>query len=160
MKKFLLSLLSFLIIACSGFVAIAQEPIDLEAINKIRQEGLENSQIEEIAFMLTDQSGPRLANSPGYNRSAELAVAQLKDWGLENAQTEAWGEFGRGWEVKKSYIAMTKPYYMPLIAVPNAWTGSTKGLIKQNPMLINISSEEDLEKYNPLPVKMINKLFL
>jgi len=141
------SLLSFLIIACSWFVAIAQEPIDQEAINKIRQEGLENSQIEEIAFMLTDQSGPRLANSPGYNRAAELAVAQLKDWGLENAQTEAWGEFGRGWEVKKSYIAMTKPYYMPLIAVPNAWTGSTKGLIKQNPMLINISSEEDLEKY-------------
>lgn len=140
-------ILSLLFISCLAFVTIAQESVDLEAINKIRQEGLENSHIEEIAFMLTDQSGPRLANSPGYNRAAKLAVDQLKRWGLENAATEAWGEYGKGWEVKKSYIAMTKPYYVPLIAVPNAWTGSTSGVIKQQPIIVNVSSEDEIANY-------------
>jgi hypothetical protein len=50
---------------------------------------------------------------------------KLTEWGLSNANLEPWGEFGKGWEQTKCYVAMTAPYYMPLIAMPRAWTGST-----------------------------------
>ncbi|MEO9484725.1 MAG: M20/M25/M40 family metallo-hydrolase [Ekhidna sp.] len=130
-----------------AFVAHGQEIIDKEAIEKIKKEGLENSQVEQIAFELVDKAGPRLTNSAGYQRAAEYAVSQLTEWGLENAKTEAWGEFGRGWEVNKSYIAMTKPYYMPFIAVPKAWTESTDGPISGKVIFVEINSEEDFDKY-------------
>lgn len=141
MKKVLLILLA----AVTG--VYAQESVDLDAIAKIRQEGLEHSRIEDIAFILTDESGPRLSNSPGFSRAANLAVKQLTEWGLQNAKLEPWGEFGRGWELSKSYIAMTKPYYMPFIAIPRAWTGSTAGLVTGSPVVMDVNSEEDFAKY-------------
>ena len=54
----------------------------------------------------------------------------MKSWGLSNAALEKWGEFGKGWELDKNYLAMRKPYYSPLIAIPQAWSSGTKGLVK------------------------------
>lgn len=130
-----------------AFVAVSQETIDVKAIKKIKKEGLENSQVEQIAFEIIDKAGPRLSNSNGYERAATYAINQLTEWGLENAQKEAWGEFGRGWEVNKSYVAMTKPYYMPFIAIPKAWTESTDGPVSGKVLFVEINNEEDFEKY-------------
>lgn len=124
-----------------------QEAIDTAAIAKIKNEGINNSQVEQIAFELIDKAGPRLSNSNGYERAVTYAINQLTDWGLENAQKEAWGEFGRGWEVNKSYVAMTAPYYMPFIAVPKAWTESTDGPVSGQVMFVEINSEEDFDQY-------------
>ncbi|EAZ81001.1 M20/M25/M40 family metallo-hydrolase [Algoriphagus machipongonensis] len=143
MKKLLLALPALFVAS----FAFCQEKIDQNAIEKIKNEGLNNSQVENIAFELVDKAGPRLSNSEGYVRATEYAVKQLTDWGLENAHTEAWGEFGRGWEMEKSYVAMTKPYYMPFIAIPKAWTESTAGEISGKVILIDAKTEEDLEKY-------------
>ncbi len=143
MKKNTL-LLTFLFASAIGF---AQEKIDYDALNRIKEEGLKNSKIEEIAFYLTDYSGPRLSNSPGLKTASEWAVEKMQEWGLENAKLEAWGEFGKGWHVEKSYVAMTKPYYMPFIAVPKAWTNGTNGLVKGEVVVIDIKSEEDFAKY-------------
>ncbi|TDI73431.1 MAG: M20/M25/M40 family metallo-hydrolase [Bacteroidetes bacterium] len=138
----------FLILALLlASISISQENIDLEAIEKIKNEGFNNSQIEKIAFELIDRSGPRLTNSKGYERAANYAVKQLSDWGLVNATTEPWGEFGRGWEMNKSYIAMTKPYYMPFIAIPKAWTESTNGQITGKVVFLDIETEEDFANY-------------
>ena len=125
----------------------AQEVIDLETIHKIKQEGLRNSGIEHLAFQLTDAVGPRLTNSPGHIKAADWAVEQLKEWGIQNAAREEWGEFGKGWSVDKCYVAMTQPYYMPFICVPKAWTISTDGLLSDKVVLLDISSEEDIEAY-------------
>ena len=127
-------------------MTFAQE-VELEAIEKIKKEGLENSKVEEIAFQLVDKAGPRLSNSEGYARATEYAVKQLSDWGLANSKTEAWGEFGRGWEMEKSYVAMTSPYYMPFIAIPKAWTESTDGEISGKVIFLDIKTEEDFAKY-------------
>lgn len=117
------------------------------AFEKIRNEGFNNSHIEKISFELIDKSGSRLTNSIGYDNAANYAVKQFSDWGLVNAEKEAWGEFGRGWEIKKSYVAMTKPYYMPFIAVPKAWTESTSGPIMGNVIFLDIKAETDFENY-------------
>lgn len=140
---------SFLFIPAlfAASIAFSQEKIDLQAIEKIKKEGLENSKVDKIAFELVDKAGPRLSNSEGYKRASDYAVEQLTAWGLENAKTEAWGEFGRGWEMEKSYVAMTKPYYMPFIAIPKAWTESTNGEVSGKVVFIEATTEEDLAKY-------------
>jgi len=137
-------IISAFLISSLGF---SQDKMDMEAIEKIKNEGLNNSQVENIAFHLIDESGPRLTNSEGYARAANYAVQQLSDWGLSNSTTEIWGEFGRGWEMKKTYVAMTKPYYMPFIAVPKAWTSGTNGEVNGEVMFLDIESEDDFEKY-------------
>jgi Peptidase family M28 len=128
-------------------ICIGQETIDTNAIEKIKNEGFNNSKVEQIAFQLIDKSGPRLTNSNGFERAANYAVSQLSEWGLTNVNKEPWGEFGRGWEVNKSYVAMTRPYYMPFIAVPKAWTESTTGEVTGKVVFLDIKTEEDFVKY-------------
>lgn len=139
----------FLLITSLLTMAItwAQNDIETAAIEKIKNEGLNHSQVEQIAFELIDKSGSRLTNSKGYERAAAYAVAQLTKWGLESATKEYWGEFGKGWEFNKSYVAMTKPYYMPFIAVPKAWTVGTNGPVNGKVVFADIKSEEDFAAY-------------
>ena len=107
--------------------AYAQDAPDTAIIARIREEAFRHSQVMNIAFHLTDASGPRLSNSPGLERAQQWAIATMKQWGLVNTALEPWGTFGRGWEVKKDYLAMTEPYYQPLIAYPDAWTRGSGG---------------------------------
>ena len=143
MRK-LTALLLLLFINCSLF---AQEKLNLEMINKIKDEGTKNSKVMDIAFQLTDVNGPRLAGSPGYTKAANWAKSELTKWGLTNAALEPWGEFGRGWELKESYVAMSAPYYKPMIAYPKTWTKGTKGLQNADVLLIEAKDSADLEKY-------------
>ena len=131
------------------YVNAQQEKVDMDVVNKIRKEGLENSKVMEIALYLTDISGPRLTASPGYMRAATWAKNKLSEWGLSNANLEPWGDFGKGWEQTKCYVAMTAPYYMPLIAMPRAWTGSTPGdgPLKGEVVLIKANDSVELMKY-------------
>lgn len=130
MRKLTFALWLFLI----PVVFFAQEA---SVIQQIKKEGLENSQVMDIAFHLTEKSGPRLMNSPGYYRAMDYSVNQLKEWGLENVKKDEWGDFGKGWELKKFYIAMKSPWYKPIIAFPKAWTSSTNGLKTSEVILID-----------------------
>src|SRR5476651_719441 len=125
----------------------AQETVDPAMVQKIRDEGLNHSQVMNTAFYLTDVSGPRLSGSPSLKHAQEWAVSQLKSWGMANAKREPWGKFGKGWEVEKNYAAITVPYYHAIIAIPKAWTPSTKGLISSEVVILKIDSVSDFAKY-------------
>jgi len=145
MKK-LISLLTVFVFISS--VSIAQEEkLDMDMVSKIKKEGLENSKVMEIAMYLTDVSGPRLTSSPGYMRAANWAKNKLSEWGLVNANLEPWGDFGKAWEQQKCYIAMTAPYYEPIIAVPRAWTGGTNGPLTGNVVLVKAKDTTELLQY-------------
>ena len=121
-----------------------QQSHDADMIARIKKEGQDNSQVMYIAHHLTDVSGPRLTNSPGFFRAANWAKDEMTRWGLVNAHLEPWGEFGKGWQQEKCYVAMTLPYYPPLIAMPRAWTGSTNNLLKGEVMLIKAQDTTDM----------------
>ena len=125
----------------------AQEKLDLDMINKIKKEGADNSKVMDIACQLTDASGPRLTSSPGFFRAANWAKNEMSRWGLANAQLESWGEFGKSWELQRSYVAMTAPYYKPLIAFPKSWTKGTNGLQNAEIIIVTLKDSTDLEKY-------------
>ncbi len=124
------------------------ENIDLSMIYKIKQEGLKYSQIEELAFGLTDLTGPRLTGSSGMTRGNEWAKAKMEELGFQNVRIEAASEFSKpGWDNLKTYAAMTAPYYANFACNPVAWTGSTNGLVKGEVVLVDIKAEADIEKY-------------
>src|SRR5690348_10463215 len=73
------------------------EKVDLAAVAKIREEGLQRSKVMDITSYLTDVYGARLTGSPTIKAAADWTVSQLKSWGVSNAHLEPWGPFGHGW---------------------------------------------------------------
>jgi hypothetical protein len=131
------------------FILPAQDKADMQAVAKIKEQGLNQSKVMDYAHYLTDVIGPRLTASPGYRKAANWAKDELTRIGLVNAQVEPWGDFGKGWEQLKCYIAMTAPYYQPFIAMPKAWTGSTPGkkLLKGEIILVKAKDTVELMQY-------------
>ena len=77
MKKTLLSAFLPIVIFSALF---AQEKVDMQMTQKIKDEEKNNSQIAMIAHNITDICGPRLTNSPGYNRSLDWISQTLSLW--------------------------------------------------------------------------------
>ena len=141
-------LLPVLLVFVSPFFVMAQtEKIDQNMMQQIRTEGMQHSHVMDIAFHLTDGNGPRLTGSPGYMRAANWAKSQLAQWGLANTMLDPWGDFGKGWELQKSYVAMTSPWYKSLEAYPKAWTGGTNGLKSADVILISAKDSAGLDAY-------------
>ncbi len=138
---FLLSLLPFL--------AMSQaENVDLSMMYKIKQEGLKNSSIEDLAFWLTDFTGSRLTGSTGNNRGNEWARKKMEEMGFQNVRIEAATDFKQGgWDNLKSYAALTAPYYANFACNPVAWTGSTSGLVKSEVILLDVKDSTELGQY-------------
>jgi len=126
---------------------IVAERLDLDAIDRIREEGLERSRVAELAGYLTDVIGPRLTGSPGMRRANEWTAERLREWGLENVVVEPWGEFGRGWKNIRFQGRMLEPYIQQLNALPVAWTGGTDGLVSGPAVVVTVDSAADLERY-------------
>ena len=124
------------------------ENVDLSMIYKIKQEGLKNSAIEELAFGLIDFTGPRLTGSTGNNRGNEWAKKKMEELGFQNVRIDAAKDFSSGgWDNFKTYAAMTSPYYVNFACNPVAWTGSTNGSLKGKVVLMEAKTEDDLQKY-------------
>src|SRR5881275_2494844 len=112
---------------------MAQEPVDPAVIAKIRDEGLNRSQVLKTFEHFTEAIGPRLTGSPAVKAADDYAVDMLKQWGIRSAHLEAW-EFGRGWQLEKSTIELVEPRYAPLIGYPEAWSASMPGEIVGTPV--------------------------
>lgn len=104
-----------------------------EEIDKIKDEGMNRSQVMQTLSFMTDVIGPRLTASPGAKRANEWTRDQLAKYGLENAHLEAWGPFGRGWTLKRFYAMVDGPTAFPLIAHPKAWSPGTDTLLSPPP---------------------------
>jgi hypothetical protein len=116
-------------------------------IDRIRDEGLNRSQVMPTLSYLTDVIGPRLTASPNLKRANEWSRDKLTSWGLVNAHLEPWGPFGRGWSLKQFSIHVVEPQTIPLVACPKAWTpGFDKPLVAEVKYL-DAKTEADLEKY-------------
>lgn len=147
MVRTIVAAAAVLALAPAAPAQMAQEIVDMDAVERIRVEGLENSQMEELAGYLMDVIGPRLTNSPGMTRANEWTAEMLEEWGLTNVQIEPWGEFGRGWERVSYSGRILTPFVQPLVAQPSGWTGSTPGLLAGPAVIIEADSVLDLEKY-------------
>src|SRR5450759_4662845 len=148
MKMRKISIALLILFFLPAWLMSQNENVDLSMIYKIKQEGLKNSGIEDLAFWLTDFTGPRLTGSTGNNKGNEWAKKKMEELGFQNVRIEAARDFSRGgWDNLKTYAAMTAPYYTNFACNPVAWTGSTNGVVKGEVILLEVTSESDLDKY-------------
>jgi len=125
---------------------VAQEAVDLDVVHRIRTEALQNSQVMEHLFYLTDVSGSRLTNSPGFFTAADWVVKRLGEWGI-SARQEKWGPFGRGWTYTRFTAQMVEPQSTPLAGAPLAYTPGTNGPVTADAVIVAIANEGDFAKY-------------
>lgn len=122
------------------------DQLDYAMIGKIREEGLNRSQVMDHIIWLSDVYGPRLTGSPAIKQAGEWTMKKFNDWGLANAHQESW-PFGKGWSLVRFSAHMTEPQVSPLIGYPKSWTPGTNGTITADVVYTPISSEADFEKY-------------
>jgi carboxypeptidase Q len=139
-------------------VTIAQTPVytaPKDIIDKIKDEGMNRSQVMQTLGYLSDVIGPRLTASPGMHRANEWTRDTLAKWGMANAHLEPWGPFGRGWTLKKFYAMVDGPTAFPLLAYPKAWSPGTDtlsgkasdGAFTAEVVRFNPANEADLDQY-------------
>jgi hypothetical protein len=124
----------------------AAETVDLDAVYKIKEEGLQRSKVMEIESYLTDVYGPRLTGSPNIKEAADWAEKTMREWGLANVHLETW-PFGRGWQNPRMVASAVSPRAYPLIAYPKAWTPGTNGPVTGEAVLAVIQSESDFDTW-------------
>ena len=153
MKKLIISAVA--VILFSG-IAVAQKALPEDMAYKIKNEGFQRSQIENLSYWMTDYMGDRLTASQRWERSEVLAIEKLKALGFSNVRSEVATEFPRGgWDNQKTYVAMTAPYYAHFFGMPRAWTGSAT--VKGEVILFN---PQTLEELNNFKGKLAGKIVL
>src|SRR5262249_44807506 len=121
---------------------------DLDAIYKIKEEGLNRSKVMDTASYLTDVYGARLTGSPQIKAAADWVKQKLTEWELANVKLETWGPFGRGWSNEKFSARVISPSAsFPVIAYPKAWTPGTSGPVEGEVVAVLINNEQDFERF-------------
>jgi carboxypeptidase Q len=154
-----------LLLACSvtanSFPVMAQQPAAAQPtpaaqtpapdpndpIARIKDEGMNRSQVMQTLSYLSDVIGPRLTASPGMKRANEWTRDQMTKWGMQNAHLEPWGPFGRGWTLKRFSAEVVEPLTIPLIAYPKAWSPGTNGVLNGEVVYVDAADAAGLEKY-------------
>jgi len=125
-------------------IALAAQ--DSNENTRIMDEGLNRSQVQQIAHELVDGIGPRLTNSANMREAEDWAAAKMRALGLTNVRKEGF-EFGRGWEVISSDVQMLGPRPVALTAIPVAWTPGTGGPVEADVVVAPISKREHFDAY-------------
>ena len=122
------------------------ERIDTATVQRIRDEGLNRSQVMDHIIWLSDIYGPRLEGSPTKEQAGQWAMKTMRSWGLANVRQERYA-FGKGWSLEHLSAEMIAPQVSPLIAYPKAWTPGTHGSVVAEVVRPVITSESDFAKY-------------
>src|SRR5690625_1778628 len=79
MRKTLYLCLALVIAVTTSLTAQTQQ----EVVDAIVKEATENSQLEKLAYKLTDFIGPRLVGTPQMQHAHDWAVEQFNEWVLK-----------------------------------------------------------------------------
>jgi hypothetical protein len=122
------------------------DAVDYQMLTRIRDEGLNRSQVMDTVSWLADVYGPRMTGSPTFTQAADWAMRKMTELGFSNVHAEKW-KFGKGWQLRRFYASMTEPAVMPIIGTVRAWTRGTNGPVVGDVVQVVVNSEADLEKY-------------
>lgn len=135
---------------CAVTVPFASERIDPEINVRIRDEGMNHSQVMRTLHFLADIYGPRVTGSPSLKAAGEWAAKTMESWGMKNAHLEPW-EWGHpGWTNDLAWGAITSPVKDTLVLEVLAWTPGTKGIVHgkaMNLIVPDAPTPEELSAY-------------
>ena len=145
-KSMMLLITTFMLLPAVAQTAL--EPIDTKAVELIRAEGLENSNVMNYMSWMTDVFGPRLTGSPALDAASNWAVKTFEEMGLKNVEKSEWGPFGRGWTLKHFNIEAHSEYGMfSIIAYPKAWSPGTNGKVAGEVVLVSAETMAEVDAY-------------
>ena len=132
-----------------GASASGQFPaVDWDMAAKIREEGLQRSQVMDIVGYMTDVLGGRLTLSQDMKRAQLWAKDKMEKLGLENVVIEPFMDYGAAWDNEYFSLHMLEPDYLPLVGFPIAYTSGTKGKVAAPAILAaDIQTKKDLDRY-------------
>jgi hypothetical protein len=117
-----------------------------DAVERIKDEGVNRSRLMETVEYITDVIGPRLTGSPALRRANEWTRERLTQYGLVNAHLEPW-HFGRGWTLKRFSAEVVAPQAFPLLAYPRAWSPGLDSPLTADVVLVEAKNDAELQKY-------------
>jgi hypothetical protein len=123
MKAIALTMMALLCLPTPVFA----EEVDLDIVHRIKSEAFYRSRIMDYMHLIADRNGPRVSGSPGYRRAAEAALDAFHEAGVERAEIESWGPFGRGWDWTRVAVQMKTPHMTTLVALPADFSPGTSG---------------------------------
>ena len=83
-------LVMLLAAGAAPFVVAQGDRLDFAMLGRIRDEGLNRSQVMDHVSWLSDVYGPRLTGSPGIQQASEWTMKAFREWGLANVHQERW----------------------------------------------------------------------
>jgi hypothetical protein len=142
-KYFVFSSACLLLLGQLPWLAQAEERVDLNLVNQLRDEGINRSKVMATITYLTDEIGSRLTGSPGLKKAAEWSAGQLTSWGLQKVHVENFA-FGPGWQYERAGLRMLAPQALELYVIPKAWTLGTNGALRGPAIYAKLETDEDL----------------
>ncbi|HXY96402.1 MAG TPA: M20/M25/M40 family metallo-hydrolase [Steroidobacteraceae bacterium] len=138
--------LGALLLSLGSWSIASSAPADLETINRIADAGFNHGEVAETAEYLADRIGGRLTNSPAMRTAEKWTQEKFTAWGLKNVHAESY-DFGRGWWIESSHVALIAPRRIDLRAIPIAWTPPTNGPRTASVMVAPMNSEKDFAEW-------------
>jgi len=121
--------------------------VDWEMVAKIREEGLQRSQVMETATYIADVLGARLTLSNDMSRAQGWAESHMKKLGLANVVVEPFMDYGIRWDNEYVSLHLLEPDYQPMVGYPLSHTPGTDGKKTTSVVLAEIRTRADLEKH-------------
>jgi hypothetical protein len=134
------------VIGAGIFAGAQSEKLDYATMGRIRDEGMNRSQVMDHISWLSDVYGPRLTGSPAIQQASDWAMKKFTEWGLANVHQERW-KFGKGWSLVRFNATLLEPQVQPIIGFPQEWSPATKGTVTADVIRVQIANEADFAKY-------------
>lgn len=132
-----------------GTLAMASDTptVDWAMVARIREEGLQRSQVMNYESYMTDVLGARLTLSQDMQRAQAWAVAELRRLGLANVAVEPFMDFGVTWDNEYVSLQLLEPDYTPMVGYPISHTPGTNGPQVAQAVIVELLTRDDLAKY-------------
>ncbi|MBE3126616.1 MAG: M20/M25/M40 family metallo-hydrolase [Acidobacteria bacterium] len=137
-----------LLVAISAFASDQTPTVDWDTVAKIREEGLQRSEVMDIVGYMTDVLGARLTLSEDMKRAQAWAKDKMEKLGLTNVVVEPFMDYGAAWDNEYFSLHMLEPDYQPMVGFPLAHTAGTKGKVVCPAVIASdIQTKKDLDRY-------------
>jgi hypothetical protein len=137
-----------LAIVAGAFASDQSPAVDWDMVARIREEGLQRSQVMDIVGYMTDVLGARLTLSEGMKRAQAWAKDKMEKLGLENVVIEPFMDYGAAWDNEYFSLHMLEPEYQPMVGFPLAYTSGTNGKVVAPAIVASdIQTRKDLDRY-------------
>lgn len=130
-------------LAAATLAFTAAEPVDWAMVARIREEGLQRSQVMEYESYMVDVLGARLTMSRDMQRAQAWALETMRGLGLQNVAAEPFMDYGVTWDNEYVSLHLLEPDYTPMVGYPVAHTAGTPGKVTAEAVIVQLQTRED-----------------